>query len=75
MPPPPRPLPAGDLGFWGALIGLIAGPLWLVWVAATSGPRWHAGVAIALTAAGFAILVARLPRREQRDEDDDGAVV
>ncbi|GAB96938.1 hypothetical protein BJY21_000212 [Kineosphaera limosa] len=76
VPPPPRPLPAGDLGFWGALIGLIGGPLWLVYIAVTSGPRLYAGLAIALSVAGFAILVARLPKREQRDEDDDdGAIV
>lgn len=76
VPPPPRPLPTGDLGFWGALIGLIGGPLWLVYLAVTqNGTRLTIGAAVAMTVAGFAIIVARLPRRGQREDDDDGAVV
>ena len=76
VPPPPRPLPTGDLGFWGALIGLIGGPLWLVYLAVTqNGSRLTIGAAVAMTVAGFAIIVARQPRRGQREDDDDGAVV
>ena len=76
VPPPPRPLPSGDLGFWGALIGLIGGPLWLVYLAVTQdGTRLTIGAALAMTVAGFAIIVARLPRRGQREDNDDGAVV
>ncbi len=78
-PPPPRPLPAGDLGFWGALFGLVVGPLWLIYiaVAAPVGSGLAAVAALALTVGGFAIIVARLPRgrRPADDEDDDGAVV
>lgn len=80
VPPPPRPLPtSGDLGFWAALFGLVAGPLWLIYIAVADpgGSRLAVGLALALTVGGFAIVVARLPRgrRDDADDDDDGAVV
>ena len=60
----------------GSLIGLIGGPLWLVYLAVTQdGTRLTIGAALAMTVAGFAIIVARLPRRGQREDNDDGAVV
>lgn len=78
VPPPPRPLPtSGDLGFWAALFGLVAGPLWLIYIAVADpgGSRLAVGLALALTVGGFAIVVARLPRGRRDDDDDDGAVV
>lgn len=76
VPPAPRPLPQ-DPGFWAALIGLVCGPLWLLYLSVIhpSGSRLQIALSIALTVGGFAILVARLPRRGQRDDDDDGAIV
>ena len=64
--------PQEDLHFWGAVVGLVAGPLCLVYVAMARpfhSTRWFlAGLALSLL--GFALLVLRQPH--QRDEDDDG---
>lgn len=79
VPPAPRSLPAGDLGFWGALIGLVGGPLLLLLIAVfgDGGERFWLMVAIAMTFCGFALLVLRLPARKDPEDDDpdDGAVV
>ena len=73
-PPPPEPLPAGDLQFWGILIGLTGGPLLLLYLILFD--RYASGLwlllAISLTVGGFGLLVARLPRQRD-DDDDDGA--
>ncbi len=64
--------PQEDLHFWGAVVGLVAGPLCLVYVAMARpfhSTRWFlAGLGLSLL--GFALLVLRQPHR--RDEDDDG---
>jgi hypothetical protein len=74
QPPPPEPLPAGDLQFWGILIGLTGGPLLLLYIILFD--RYASGLllllAISLTVGGFGLLVARLPRQRD-DDDDDGA--
>ncbi|GAB77625.1 hypothetical protein SAMN05421595_1463 [Austwickia chelonae] len=72
---PDPPLPRGDLQFWGALAGIVGGPVVFVGWALTGPhtthlPLWLSGLA---TAAGFALLVRKLP--EQHDEGDDGARV
>ncbi|PKW25590.1 hypothetical protein [Phycicoccus duodecadis] len=71
-PPQVELPPQEDLHFWGAVLGLVAGPLCLVYVALARpfhSTRWFlAGLALSL--GGFALLVLRQPR--QRDEDDDG---
>jgi len=73
-PPPPEPLPAGDLQFWGILVGLTGGPLLLLYLILFD--RYASGLwlllAISLTVGGFGLLVARLPRQRD-DDDDDGA--
>ncbi|HET8600304.1 MAG TPA: hypothetical protein VFL99_08260 [Segeticoccus sp.] len=77
VPPPPRPLPAGDLSFWGILVGLLGGPLLLLYLAffdRSAGSLWVAA-GLALTIGGFALLVARQPRRRDEDDDDTGAQV
>ncbi|MBP6997750.1 MAG: hypothetical protein KBB39_16575 [Phycicoccus sp.] len=75
--PPPVELPPGeDLHYWGAVIGLVAGPLLVLWVAfggpASSG--WWLLAGIGLTVAGFALLVLRMPTHRDPG-DDDGARV
>lgn len=75
-PPPPRPLPAGDLQFWGIIVGLLGGPLLLIYLAffhRDAGSLWVGG-ALALTLGGFGLLVARQPFRRDGD-DDTGAQV
>lgn len=74
-PPAVELPPQEDLHFWGAVVGLVAGPLCLVYVAMARpfhSTRWFlAGLALSLV--GFALLVLRQPR--DRDTDDDGARV
>lgn len=73
-PPPPRPLPPQeDLHFWGIIIGLVGGPLillWLVLFRPDVSDLWGwAGAG--MTIGGFVLLVLR------GDDHDrgDGAVV
>lgn len=72
-PPAVQLPPQEDLHFWGAVVGLVAGPLCLVYVAMARpfhSTRWFlAGLALSLL--GFALLVLRQPR--ERDHGDDGA--
>ncbi|GGL22643.1 hypothetical protein H9L10_06850 [Phycicoccus endophyticus] len=74
-PPAVQLPPQEDLHFWGAVVGLVAGPLCLLYVALARpfhSTRWFlAGVGLSLL--GFVLLVLRQPRH--RDEDDDGARV
>ena len=73
-PPPPAPLPAGDLQFWGILIGLIGGPLLLLYLVLFNrdAGAWWMFTAIGLSLGGFGLLIARLPSQRD-DDDDDGA--
>lgn len=75
VPPPPDPLPAGDLHFWAALVGLVLGPA-LVLLSAVIPllPRTWTGVGAVLMVAGFVLLVLRQPRY-RRDDGDWGARV
>ena len=73
-PPPIAPLPAGDLQFWGILVGMCGGPLlllYLIFFNRDAGTSWML-TAIGLSVGGFVLLVSRLPRDHQ-DDDDDGA--
>lgn len=77
VPPPPRPLPAGDLSFWAIIVGLLGGPLLLLYLAffdQGAGSLWVAA-GLAMTVGGFGLLVARQPRRRDEDDDDTGAQV
>jgi hypothetical protein len=73
VPPPLEPLPPSyDHHFWGIVIGLVAGPLILLWLVilqpdASSLWTW---LGVGLTVAGFVLLVLRQPK--DRDESDDG---
>lgn len=76
----PRPAPpsGNDVTFWLALIGIVGGPLWLIYLALAapySSRLWFV-LAIAATLGGFGLMVMRLPaRRDPEDDEDDGAVV
>lgn len=76
--PPSVQLPPGeDIGYWGALAGLIGGPLLLLWVVLTTpfyGGWWTLG-AILMFFGGFALLVLRQPRDRDPFDNDDGARV
>lgn len=72
-PPPPRPLPVGDLSFWGALGGIVGGLLWLAYLVffdRYAREIWWA-LAVLATVGGFALLVMRQPRKRGQDWDDD----
>ena len=76
--PGPVQLPPGeDIGYWGSILGLVGGPLLLLWVALAS--PFHAGWwilgGIALFLGGFGLLVLRQPAHRDPFDDDDGARV
>ncbi len=76
--PGPVQLPPGeDIGYWGTILGLVGGPLLLVWVALSS--PFHAGWwvlgGITLFLGGFGLLVMRQPKHRDPYDDDDGARV
>ncbi len=74
-PPAVRLPPQEDLHFWGAVIGLVAGPLMLLYVAMARpfhSTRWFlASVAVSLL--GFGLLVLRQPSHRDPTSGDDGA--
>ena len=72
-PPAIAPLPVGDLQFWAIIAGMVGGPLLLLYLVLfnrDAGSYWML-TAIAMSVGGFALLVARLPR--DHEDDDDGA--
>src|SRR5665811_1627626 len=72
-PPPTAPLPVGDLQFWAIIAGLCGGPLLLLYLVLfnrEAGSGWML-TAIAMSVGGFALLISRLPR--DHEDDDDGA--
>ena len=69
--------PQEDLHFWGAVIGLVAGPLMLLWVVFARpfhSTRWFV-VAIVVSLVGFGLLILRQPRHRDPTSGDDGARV
>jgi hypothetical protein len=70
--PPPIPRPADAVGrfSWAAVIG---GPLLVLLTTLLDLDRWLANLGVVLTVGGFVALVWRM--NDQRDEDDDGAVI
>lgn len=75
-PPPPAPLPPlGDRLFWGAVVGLVLGPIGVLWMLLTrSGGFWSTMLVIALILGGFACIVLRQPTRRGYDPDDGARV-
>lgn len=69
--------PQEDLHFWGAVIGLVAGPLMLLWVVFARpdhSTRWFI-VSVVVSLVGFALLVLRQPAHRDPTSGDDGARV
>jgi hypothetical protein len=77
-PGPTAPLPPQeDLQFWGIIVGLVAGPLvllWLVLFRPNVSDWWTLG-ALGLTVMGFVLLVLRQPHDRTDDDPDNGARV
>lgn len=76
--PPPVQLPPGeDIGYWGALVGLVGGPLLLLWVVLTTPfyAGWWTLGAILMFFGGFALLVLRQPKDRDPFDNDNGARV
>ncbi|MFN8076287.1 MAG: hypothetical protein U0Q15_12815 [Kineosporiaceae bacterium] len=76
VPPDPDPLPPGDMVSRLSWLGVLAGPLFLVFAALfwNGLPQWLLLLAVVAFVGGFATLVARMPQ-ERDEDDDDGAVV
>jgi hypothetical protein len=69
--------PQEDLHFWGAVIGLVAGPLMLLYVVFVRpfhSTRWFIA-AVVVSLLGFGLLVLRQPRHRDPTSGDDGARV
>ncbi len=69
--------PSEDLHYWGAVIGLVVGPVIILWV--TFGNpfyrTWWLVSGLLLVVGGFLLLVLRMPAHRDPSDDDDGARV
>lgn len=77
-PGPTAPLPPQeDLQFWGIIVGLVAGPLLLLWLVLfrPDVSDWWTIGALGLTVMGFVLLVMRQPHARDGDDPDNGARV
>lgn len=76
-PPPVELPPQEDLHFWGAVAGLVAGPVLLLYVviARPFHGGWWLTAALVLTLAGFGLLILRSPTHRDPFDPDDGARV
>ncbi len=77
IPPPVTLPPAEDLHYWGAVLGLVAGPLIVIWVVLAHPfyATWWALAGAAMFVAGFLLLVLRGPGDRDPEDDDNGARV
>ena len=69
--------PQEDLHFWGAVIGLVAGPLMLLWVVfarPSHSTRWFV-VSVIVSLVGFGLLILRQPKHRDPTSGDNGARV
>ena len=77
-PGPTAPLPPQeDLHFWGIVVGLVAGPLLLLWLVIfrPDVSDWWLLAALGLIVGGFVLLVLRQPHSRDDDDPDNGARV
>jgi hypothetical protein len=75
-PPEPQLPPPHDATYWLAVLGLVAGPLLVLWAVVLSGdpdPGWLILAGLLLTVGGFGLLVMR--GSGERDPGDDGSRV
>lgn len=78
QPGPTAPLPPQeDIHFWGIVVGLVAGPLLLLWlvIVRPDVSNWWVLASLGLTVMGFVLLVLRQPHTRDDDDHDDGARV
>jgi hypothetical protein len=75
VPPDPPPLLTGDLAVRLAWAAVLAGPAFLLFAAVAwhTAPKILVLLGVVAFVAGFVALVVRMP--QERDENDDGAVV
>ena len=76
-PPEVELPPQEDLSFWGAVIGLVAGPLMLLWVVfarPSHSTRWFV-VSVVVSLVGFGLLILRQPTHRDPTSGDNGARV
>ncbi len=76
-PPEVELPPQEDLSFWGAVIGLVAGPLMLLWVVfarPSHSTRWFV-VSVVVSLIGFGLLILRQPSHRDPTSGDNGARV
>jgi hypothetical protein len=76
-PPEVELPPQEDLSFWGAVIGLVAGPLMLLWVVfarPSHSTRWFV-VSVVVSLIGFGLLILRQPTHRDPTSGDNGARV
>lgn len=69
--------PQEDLHFWGAVAGLVGGPLMLLYVVFARpfhSTRWFVA-AVVVSLLGFALLILRQPKHRDPTSGDDGARV
>ncbi|MBO3201535.1 hypothetical protein GZ172_05540 [Dermatophilus congolensis] len=78
-PNPENPFHFHNPTLWGAVLGMVGGPLMLIVlvVFAPGAPRYLFWLAVVGTFVGFGLMVSRLPARRDPEEEDrnDGAVV
>ncbi len=77
QPPEVELPPQEDLSFWGAVIGLVAGPLMLLWVVfarPSHSTRWFV-VSVVVSLIGFGLLILRQPTHRDPTSGDNGARV
>jgi hypothetical protein len=77
-PGPTAPLPPQeDIHFWGIVVGLVGGPLLLLWLVIfrPDVSDWWVLGALGLTVMGFVLLVLRQPHSRDEDDPDNGARV
>lgn len=73
-PPEPQLPPAHDATYWLAVVGMVAGPLLVLWAVVFSGnpdPGWLIVAGLLLLGFGFGLLIMR--GSGERDPDDDGS--
>ena len=66
--------PAHDATYWLAVVGMVAGPLLVLWAVVFSGnpdPGWLIVAGLLMLGFGFGLLVMR--GSGERDPDDDGS--